>query len=82
MVASSATDAAAMRTPPLARRVQVTGDWVRLADVEDRDCREADALFDLERAGLGDGGLALPGARGEDADAGLAFADTAAGINP
>ena len=63
-------------------RVRVTGDRVRLADVEDRDGREADALLDLKRAGLVDGGFALPGTRGEDPDAGLAFADTAAGIDP
>jgi len=59
----------------------VTGDGIHLADVEDADDGEADALLDLERAGLVDGSLALPGSGGEDADAGLAFADTAAGID-
>jgi len=60
----------------------VTGDGIHLADVEDADDGEADALLDLERAGLVDGGFALPGPGGENPDAGLAFADTAAGINP
>jgi hypothetical protein len=40
--------------------VRVTGDGVRLADVEDRDGREADTLLDLERAGLVDGGFSEP----------------------
>jgi hypothetical protein len=53
----------------------MTGDGIRLADVEDPNGREADALLDLERAGLVNGGFALPGSRGEDADTGLAFAD-------
>jgi hypothetical protein len=62
--------------------VRVAGDGVRLADVENRDGGEAHALLYLERAGLVDGGFPLPGSGGEDSDAGLAFADTAAGINP
>jgi len=63
-------------------RVRVTGDGVRLADVENRDGGEADALLDLKHVGLVNGRFPLPGARGEDPDAGLTFADTAAGIDP
>src|SRR5829696_4888661 len=62
--------------------VRVAGDGVRLADVEDRDGGKADALLYLERAGLVDGRFPLPGTWREDPDAGLAFADAAAGINP
>ena len=45
-------------------RVRVTGDGVRLADIEDRDRCKADTLLDLERAGLVEGGFPLPGSRG------------------